>query len=106
MTPRPCYLLSPYRPPTSYPVTLESAEAAAWLNAWAALWHPLALKYAQMPPLPASSFDHNEPVAGALYLLPACPSLHLPDDWRFRARDAGAAVVMSVQNAARSKSLS
>ncbi|CAN5384792.1 hypothetical protein BH11PLA2_BH11PLA2_08040 [soil metagenome] len=90
MTPRQLFLLSPYRPPTSYPVSLSAEEASAWLNAWAALWHPLALRGAILPPLPASSYDHNEPAAGAIYALPAGPSLYLEADWKTKVEAAPA----------------
>ena len=90
MIARQLILLSPYRPPTSYPVSLSAEEAAAWLNGYAALWHPLALRGALLPPLPASAYDHNDPAAGAIYALPAGPSLYLAEDWRARAAAAGA----------------
>src|SRR5439155_12602532 len=90
MSDRQLFLPSPCRPPTSYPVSLNADEAAAWLNAYAALWHPLALRGALLPPLAASAYDHNDPAAGAVYALPGGPSLYLADDWRHRAREVGA----------------
>jgi len=90
MTDRQLYLLSPYRPPTSYPVTLNTDEAAAWLNGYAALWHPAALAGAGRPPEPASAYDHDRPVAGAVYALPQGPQLYQPDDWPARAAEAKA----------------
>lgn len=100
MTERQLFLLSPYRPPTSYPVSLSSEDASAWLNAYAALWHPVVLKDALMPPMAASAYDHNDPVAGAVYALPGGPSLYLADDWRSRAAEAGAIVFDSTANRA------
>jgi hypothetical protein len=91
MTDRQLYLLSPYRPPTSYPVTLNADEAAAWLNGYAALWHPAALRGAAGPPTPASAYDHDQPARGGLYAVPEGPTLFQPDDWPHRLTEAGAA---------------
>src|SRR5688572_11984149 len=55
MNPRPLVLLSPYRPPTSYPVSLSDGEAAGWLNGYFALWHPAVLRGSLRPPDVASS---------------------------------------------------
>jgi hypothetical protein len=83
-------LLSPYRPPTTFAVTLEATEAAAWLNGWAALWHPAALAQAIMPPAAASAYDHSTPSAGTLYAIPETTSPHVPDHWMAQAVAAGA----------------
>src|SRR5581483_2655779 len=53
------HLLSPYRPPTSYPVSLNPDEAAAWLGGYFALWHPAALARVGRPPVASSSYDHD-----------------------------------------------
>lgn len=98
MNQRQLFLLSPYRPPTSYPVSLSAAEAAAWLNAWAALWHPFALIGAAYPPTAASAYDHSEPVAYAIYALPDGPSLHLTDDWKATAAARQACVIEASDN--------
>jgi hypothetical protein len=81
MTDRQPHLLSPYRPPTSYPVSLNADEAAAWLNGYAALWHPAVLRGASRPPQPSSSYDHDQPGAGYVYAVPQGPHLYQPDDW-------------------------
>jgi hypothetical protein len=84
------YLISPYRPPTSYPVTLSSGEAAAWLSAYTALWHPTVVLLTSKPPEPASSYDHDEPRSKAIYAKPASPSLYQPGDWDQRLQTAQA----------------
>src|SRR5262245_14788603 len=93
MPDRQLYLLSPYRPPTSYPVTLTDDEAAAWLNGYAAIWHPAAVRGATGPPVAASAYDHDQPTAGAVYVVPGGPHVYQPDDWDQRVRDAGAVAV-------------
>jgi hypothetical protein len=90
MPARGLFLLSPYRPPTSYPVSLSASEAAAWLNAYAALWHPAALERAEALPQPASAYDHDSPQDDALYAVPQGPHLYQPDDWTLRLEQAGA----------------
>ena len=86
---REAYLLSPYRPPTSYPVSLSAEEASSWLCGYLALWHPAVLAVVQRPPQPASSYDHDQPTAGAIYAVPEGPHLYQPDDWPDRVRQAG-----------------
>lgn len=90
MPDRTLFLLSPYRPPTSYPVTLTDDEAAAWLNGYAAIWHPAAVRGAVGPPVAASSYDHDQPTGGAVYVVPAGPHVYQPDDWSDRVKAAGA----------------
>ncbi len=90
MTARQIFLLSPYRPPTSYPVTLNADETAAWLNGHAALWHPAVLQNAIRPPLPASSYDHDLPSENFVYAVAEGPTLYQPDDWLARASSANA----------------
>src|SRR5438105_2265854 len=63
MTDRQIHLLSPYRLPTSYPLQLSADEPAAWLNGYAALWHPAALAGAAQPPQASNSYDHDSPRA-------------------------------------------
>jgi hypothetical protein len=63
---------------------------AAWMNAYAALWHPAALWEAANPPRVDSAYDHEQPRPGHVYALPESPPLLLPDDWPSRAQEAGA----------------
>lgn len=90
MSARELVLLSPYRLPTHNTLYLGDDDVAAFLNGFAALWHPAALAGAAGLPRLASPYDHEQPHAGALYALPETPPLMLPDDWEQRARDAGA----------------
>lgn len=92
MTDRQLHLLSPYRLPTSYPLQLAADETAAWLNGYAALWHPAALAGAAQPPQPSNSYDHDTPGPGFVYSVPQGPHLYQPDDWAERATAAAAAV--------------
>lgn len=84
------HLLSPYRPPTSYPVSLNPDEAAAWLSGYFALWHPAVLAGITRPPAAASSYDHDLPGEGNVYVVPEGPQLYQPDDWPHRVREAKA----------------
>ncbi len=90
MTDRHAFLLSPYRPPTSYAVTLNTAETAAWLNGYVALWHPAVLGVIAGPPQPASVYDHDTPGEGFVFAMPEGPTVYQADDWRQRVRDAKA----------------
>ena len=85
------YLLSPYRLPTGYPVTLSSSEAASFLNGLLALWHPAALRGADALPSAVSPYDHETPEAGAIYATPESPQLFLPVEWTDRIEAAGCA---------------
>jgi hypothetical protein len=98
MNPRPLVLLSPFRPPTSYPVSLSDGEAAAWLNGYFALWHPAVVRGSLRPPDVASSYDHDQPLPGAVYCIPEGPSLFQPDDWLERLRAANAISFSSTSN--------
>src|SRR5262245_49293506 len=89
-TPRQHFLLSPYRLPTTHQVQLGQDEMAAWLNGYAALWHPALVLGADKPPAVDSPYDHEQPVAGRAYVRPESPPLFLPDDWEERVRAAGA----------------
>lgn len=84
------HLLSPYRPPTSYPVSLNPDEAASWLAGYFALWHPAVLVRIGRPPTAASSYDHDAPGEGTVYVVPEGPTLYQPDDWWERVKDAKA----------------
>ena len=84
MADRQLHLLSAARMPTSYPLQLSADEVAAWLNGYAALWHPAALAGAAIPPQASISYDHDTPGPGFLYCTPRGPHLFQPDDWRDR----------------------
>ncbi len=90
MTAREAHLLSPYRPPTSYPVSLNPDEATGWLNGYLQLWHPAAVAGLSKPPLASSSYDHDKPGEGFLYAVPTGPYLYQPDDWKDRIAAANA----------------
>lgn len=90
MPDRQLHLLSPYRLPTSYPLQLAADETAAWLNGYAALWHPAALAGAAGPPQTSNSYDHDSPTAGFVYAVPQGPHLYQPEDWPSRVESAGA----------------
>lgn len=83
-------LLSPYRLPAQYPLTLADEDMAAWLHGYTALWHPAALWGSSGPPRVDSPYDHENPKAGHLYAVPESPPSLLPDDWEQRVRAAGA----------------
>ena len=100
MSQRATFLLSPYRPPTSYPVTLAADEAAAWLNGYFALWHPAALMDAPGPPVIASAYDHDLPLEDALYVVPEGPQLFQADDWPERVQKANAHLIRPTADAA------
>jgi hypothetical protein len=76
--------------PTSYPLQLAADEVAAWLNGYAALWHPAALAGANQPPQASVSYDHDTPTPGFIYCTPRGPHLFQPDDWRDRVLNAPA----------------
>ncbi len=82
-------LLSPYRYPAQYAMTLADEDMACWLNAYTALWHPALLWQAQGPPRCDAPYDHEQPRPGCLYVLPESPPAYLPDDWEHRVREAG-----------------
>jgi hypothetical protein len=92
MSDRQLHLLSAARMPTSYPLQLAADEVAAWLNGYAALWHPAALAGASQPPQASVSYDHDIPTPGFIYCTPRGPHLFQPDDWRLRVDTAGAFV--------------
>ena len=84
------HLLSPYRPPTSYPVTLNPDEAGAWLCGYFALWHPAVLAKLHRPPVASSSYDHDQPNEGFFYAVPEGPHLYQPESWSERVTEAKA----------------
>ncbi|MFO0843523.1 MAG: hypothetical protein U0797_14160 [Gemmataceae bacterium] len=92
MSERKLILLSPYRLPTDTTLYLGDEEVAAILNGHQALWHPAVLSLASSLPRIAPPYDHEEPVANAIYALPDNPPLMLAEDWAERAKAAGALV--------------
>jgi hypothetical protein len=84
------FLLSPYKPPTSYPVSLSADESGAWLAGYFALWHPAVLLRLDRPPQSASSYDHDQPAEGFIYAVPSGPHLYQPEDWPHRVKEANA----------------
>jgi hypothetical protein len=90
MGPRELILLSPYRLPAQNPLMIGNEETAAFLNGYAALWHPASLQGAAGPPRVGSPYDHEQPTAGHVYAIPETPPLLLPDDWDQRVGDTGA----------------
>jgi hypothetical protein len=89
---RQLHLLSAYRLATSYPLQQTPDEVAAWLNGYAALWHPAALAGATRPPQASSSYDHDIPSTGFVYAVPEGPTLFQPDNWKDRVAEARAVV--------------
>jgi hypothetical protein len=85
---RQLHLLSSYRLATSYPLQQTADEVAAWLNGYAALWHPAALVGATQPPAASSSYDHDNPRTGFVYGVPEGPHLFQPDNWNDRVAEA------------------
>src|SRR5262245_51363004 len=83
-------LLSPYRFPAQYSMTMTDEDMAAWLNAYTALWHPAILWQAKGAPRCEATYDHETPKAGHIYALPDSPPAYLPGDWEARVREAGA----------------
>jgi alpha-mannosidase len=100
MSTRELILLSPYRLPTQNTLYLGDEEVSAFLNGYAALWHPAALAGAAGPPRIGSPYDFEEPVAGHIYAVPDNPPLSLPGDWEERASTAGARVVRATTDRA------
>ncbi len=100
MSDRQLHLLSASRLPTSYPLQLAADEVAAWLNGYAALWHPAALVGATQVPQASVSYDHDFPKPGYVYCTPRGPHLFQPDDWRTRVELAQAFVFDAMANRA------
>ncbi|AWM40562.1 hypothetical protein GobsT_09220 [Gemmata obscuriglobus] len=89
---RQLHLLSSYRLATSYPLQQTPDEVAAWLNGYAALWHPVALAGATQAPQASSSYDHDYPRTGFVYCIPEGAQLFQPDNWSDRVAEAKAVV--------------
>jgi hypothetical protein len=85
-------MLSPYRFPGQYLLTLGDDDMACWLNAFTALWHPALLWQAKGPPRCDTQYDHEQPRPNCVYALPESPPLYLPDDWRERVKAVGSIV--------------
>jgi hypothetical protein len=85
-------LLSPYKFPAQYAMTMSDEDMAAWLNGFTALWHPAVLWRAKGAPRCETTYDHEAPKAGFLYALPETPPAYLPDDWEERVKQAGGLV--------------
>lgn len=90
---RQLHLLSSYRLATSYPLQQTAEEVAAWLNGYAAMWHPAALAGAAQVPQVSNSYDHDFPQSGFVYVIPEGPHLFQPDNWNERAAEAKSIVV-------------
>ena len=71
-------LLSPYRYPAQYAMTMSDEDMAAWLNGFTALWHPALLWQAKSLPRCEATYDHEQPKAGFIYALPETPPAYLP----------------------------
>src|SRR4029077_11396429 len=65
-------------------------EAASWLAGYFALWHPAVLATIARPPVVSSSYDHDQPGEGNVYVVPEGPQLYQPDDWPQRVHQAKA----------------
>src|SRR5262245_4998825 len=83
-------LLSSYRFPAQYSMTMTDEDMAAWLNAYTALWHPAILWQAKAAPRCEATYDHETPKARHIYALPENPPSYLPEDWEARVKEAGA----------------
>jgi hypothetical protein len=103
MSNRQLFLVSPYRVPTHSTVYLNADEMAAWLNAYALLWHPACLHGAGGLPEIASPYDHETPTAGHVYVVPDVPTLFLPDDWPERVTHAPAVRVVATADRAQAQ---
>ncbi len=96
----PGLLLSPYRPPTSYPVALNADEASAWLAGYFALWHPAVLAKLDRPPTCASAYDHDLPTEGAIYAVPQGPHLYQAENWAERVKSVHAVAFVAEPDSA------
>jgi hypothetical protein len=85
-------LLSPYRYPAQYAMTMSDEDMAAWLNGFTALWHPALVWGAKGAPRCETTYDHETPKAGFVYALPETPPAFLPDNWEERVKQAGGLV--------------
>lgn len=85
-------LLSPYKFPAQYAMTLSDEDMASWLNGYTALWHPAVLWQASGPPRCETTYDHETPKPGMIYALPETPPSYFSDDWDQRVKQAGSIV--------------
>lgn len=85
-------LLSPYRFPAQYAMTMADEDMACWLNGFTLLWHPAIAWQAKAAPRSEATYDHETPKPGHIYALPEAPPAYLPDDWEDRVKQAGAIV--------------
>ncbi len=83
-------LLSPYRFPAQYAMTMSDEDMACWLNGFTLLWHPALAWQAKGTPRCEATYDHETPKPGFIYALPEAPPAYLPDDWDQRVRAVGA----------------
>jgi hypothetical protein len=90
------FLLSPYRLPTHHTVYLNEDEMSAWLNGYAALWHPALVLGSSKPPGIDSCYDHDPPVAGRVYMVPESPPQFMANDWPDRIALNGALKVTAL----------
>src|SRR5436853_7205201 len=88
-------LLSPYRYPAQYAMTMSDEDMASWLNGYTALWHPALLWQAKTLPRTETTYDHEQPRAGYIYALPETPPSYLPDNWDELVRQAGSIAVQA-----------
>src|SRR5438046_10185289 len=91
-------LLSPYRLPAQYALTLADDDMASWLNGYSALCHPAALWQAGAPVRVDPPYDHENPRPGHIYAAPQAPPSQLPDERERRVRAAGPAAVPATQH--------
>jgi hypothetical protein len=85
-------LLSPYRYPAQYAMTMSDEDMASWLNGFTALWHPGVLWQSKGLPRCEATYDHEQPKAGFIYALPETPDAYLPENWQDLVRQNGAVV--------------
>jgi hypothetical protein len=100
MSTRQAILLSTYRLPTESTLYLGDEEVAAYLNGYAALWHPAALAVAAGLPRVAPPHDHEEPAGDFLFAVPDNPPPGFVDDWEGRATTAGAVIFQATNDRA------
>jgi hypothetical protein len=86
-------LLSPNPYPCQHPHTLADDDMACWLNGYTLLWHPSLLWKAAEPPTVAVPYDHDQPRAQTIYVVPEQPMSFLPDDWKDRLKAVGSFAV-------------
>src|SRR5580765_652394 len=82
-------LLTPYRYPAQYAMTMSDEDMASWLNGFTALWHPALLWQTKTLPRTETTYDHEQPKAGMIYALPETPPSYLPDNWDELVKQAG-----------------